>query len=260
MTARDEPRALSSIPGTGKPPLGTTCVRRLALVASSLLLACLFSVGSAAGADMTLFIAWHAPYGTPGATDTLTGLCNDKGADTLYLSFDPGEKMQAFMALQSTIVFHTAPQDSFSTRWLFGGGAGNAFNVRVESGPKETFPAIQPWKNSAVGGVNFDHTAHHGFLRVLLAQPSTDSTVLVPGKRYCFARLFFPHPPEVEGCHQPICIEFKTLKVNHGMTDLVSSRGEHRFISINSRNGEVCDAQKTGGNPKPEVWTPWKRP
>jgi hypothetical protein len=114
------------------------------------------------------------------------------------------------------VAFHNAPQDTFSQRWLFGGGKGNEYNVRVEAGPNETFHTVQAWTSRAMGGVSFDHTKHHGFLHFLLAQSDITPTRLEPGKRYCIARLVFPHPPDIESCHQPICIEFKSLLVTVG--------------------------------------------
>jgi hypothetical protein len=243
------------IPGTVPRPIGTRGVRCPLLVALGLLAATSIAFVPRASAEFKLFASWHAPYGEPGATDTLTSTCNDKGADTLYLSVDPADTVQALVGLRGVVAFHTAPQDTFSDRWKFGGGPGNEFNVRMEPGPDESFHTLMAWTTKAMGGVRFEHTTHHGFLRFLLAQSDVTPTRLEPGKRYCIARLLIPHPPEYEGCHQPICIEFQQIKITIDRVEVPGSAGTHRFLSFNSPDGVVCSGPKNKTK-NPEVWVP----
>jgi hypothetical protein len=231
-------------------------VRRIRLVVLSLLLGS-FTLVRASTAEVTFYASWHAAWGEPGASDTLMGACDNTGADTLFLSFDPGDTIPAFIALKATVGFHCALQDSFGDRWMFGGGVGNAYNVKVEAGPNETFHTLQPWTSNAIGGVNFDRGRQHGYLRILYAQDSATPTRLLPGKRYCWARLIFPHPPEVPLCHQPVCIEIQSTDLYQEHKEWLGRvGGPRRFASMNSPDGSVCNEQKKA---RPKAWSPIKR-
>jgi len=212
-----------------------------------------------AGAEGRLFASWHAAYGDPRASDTLTAACDNKGADTLYLSFDPGQDIKTFYAITATVTFHAEEGDTLGELWRFGGGSGNLYNVRVQAGPDPSFRTLQPWIKEAIGGVNYHRTASHGYLRMVYANSSNEPDSLKNGKRYCFARVMIPHPPaSIAKCSQPICVELESANLTVqliGGKELELRRGE-RFVSWNSPGGRVCGPMRERKRTGP--WVPWE--
>jgi hypothetical protein len=216
-------------------------------------------VAGAAVAEPRLYASWHAPFGEPGARDTLSSRCDEQGQDTLYLSFDPGEDHEKFYAVTAMVMFRVGAGDTLSQRWWFGGGAGNDFNVRVEAGSDSSFASTSAWVGPAMGGTRYFRSKSSGDLRMVYAQESTKPSRLVKGKRYCFARIRIPHPPPgVPSCEQPTCIELASvsLAVELSGPEVKGNQGKDRFVSMNSPGGKVCDAFRA---PRPGAWDPWKR-
>jgi hypothetical protein len=216
----------------------------------------------ASAAEPILYAAWHAPYGEPGAADTLTGRCDDTGADTLCLSFDPGEDIETFYALSATVAFHSLPTDTLGVRWWFGGGSGNAFNLRVEINVDSTTSTNNPWGMTPVGGMRYNRTPGHGYLRLVYAQSAKHPTRLERGKRYWLGRVRIPHPPPgVPLCDQPMCVELASLQITTsvatGARELEGARGPDRLVALNARNSRVCDLYR--GPVRPPAWMPWKK-
>jgi hypothetical protein len=236
----------------------STHVRRKTSVLIALLALAMPLVGAAAEGPPTLFAAWRAPFGEPGAQDTLTGRCDNQGADTLYLSFDPGRDT-TFYGITAMISFHTAPGDTFSQRWWFGGGEGNLYNVRVQVGSSE-FPGRTAWTSMTAGGVRFFRTSTHGYLRMVYAQASSMPTWVEAGKIYCYARLVIPHPPPaVPLCDQPICVEFAEARLSvhlYSTEELLGNTGPHKCVALNSPDRRVCAPHR--GASRPPAWLPWQ--
>ena len=132
-------------------PMVVRLLMRGALSAVAALILGLVGFARFAGAEPILYASWHAPYGDSTARDTLTGRCDDAGADTLCLSFDPGEDIETFYAVSATIEFRAIPPDTLSERWWFGGGEGNYYNVRVHMDAESTETALKPWAMQPVG-------------------------------------------------------------------------------------------------------------
>ncbi|HYM80984.1 MAG TPA: hypothetical protein VEY91_06180 [Candidatus Limnocylindria bacterium] len=216
------------------------------------------SLGSA---EPSAYLAWRAAYGEPGASDTLTGRCDNRSADTLFLSFDPGEDVATFYGVTAMVSFHALPGDTLSQRWWWGGGPGNEFNVRVQAGPDSSFATLQPWSTTAMGGVRFERIGIHGNLKMVYVVPATNSSRLEKGKRYCFARLVIPHPPpNVPSCHRPICFELKSARLTkeiQGSDELEVALGPARFATMNSPEGNACAPYR--GATRPPAWTPETR-
>ena len=223
---------------------------------------CLSSLSAAAGAKPILYSSWHHAYGQPGACDTLTGRCDDSGADTLCLSFDPGEDIPTFFAASVTVGFHVLAGDSLSERWQFGGGEGNDFNVRVVADVEPTPATHRPWAANPVGGVRYDFVRLHGYLRMVYAQSYKTPSRLERGKRYWIAKVVIPRPPRgVPLCDQPMCIEFSSLTLTTSVAadakDLVGTGGEQSSVTMNAADRSACG--RVLESRRPGAWHPWRR-
>lgn len=246
-------------------PMVVRLLMRGALSAVAALILGLVGFARFAGAEPILYASWHAPYGDSTARDTLTGRCDDAGADTLCLSFDPGEDIETFYAVSATIEFRAIPPDTLSERWWFGGGEGNYYNVRVHMDAESTETALKPWAMQPVGGQRYNKTSSTGHLRIVYAQSAKQPTRLEKGKRYWLTRLVFAHPPgpgRVVLCEQPMCIEFSSLAITRsveagGPKDLVGTHGPNRSVTLNSTSSGPCD--QVHGADRPPAWTPWKK-
>lgn len=242
------------------------CEVRLFMRAPTIAVLIALSVlAGAASAEPILYASWHAPYGDSAGRDTLSGLCDDAGADTLCLSFDPGEDIETFFALSATIEFHAVRPDTLSQRWWFGGGEGNFYNVFVHMDAESTTTTLNPWGMNPVGGQRYHRTSNSGHLRIIYAQSSKEPTRLEKGKRYWLTRLVFAHPPgpgRVPLCEQPMCIELSSLSLTrtvepNGPDDLRGTRGPHRGVTLNAPDSGPCDDLRASD--RPPVWTPWKK-
>jgi hypothetical protein len=232
---------------------------------TSAVLVALLGLTGVARAEPILYASWHAPYGDPAARDTLTGRCDDTGADTLCLSFDPGEDIETFVAITATVGFHAMPPDTLSQRWWFGGGEGNFYNVRVHMDAESTGTTLRPWGMQPMGGMRYDRTSGTGRLRMIYAQSAERPTRLEKGKRYWLARLVFPHPPgpgRVPLCDQPMCIEISSLRLSRGVgpggpQELIATGGPHRGVTFNAPGSGPCDLLDAPN--RPPAWTPPKK-
>ncbi len=197
---------------------------------------------AATAGEPQLYLTWHAPYGYPRASETVMAACDDTShADTLYLSFDPGQSYPTFLGVKASLVFHPPAGDSLGPWWLTecDRGLPSKFKVKMDLGLE--YP--QPWRVEGAGASQFDCAGGAARLSMIFAVPYDKAGGIRAGSVYCFARIIVRHPPPTEpGCDQPICIEWSESQVSFDIgphTSYVTS-GPHRFASWNSPGGKAC--------------------
>ena len=203
-----------------------------------------------------LFMAWHAPYGMPGAQADLEFACGDTSqVDTLYLSFEPGRDLPHFLALFGRLYLHPAFGDSLGAHWRYGRGDANNGGLLIQMDPDGTFPCAQPWMRPGMGAPRYDFDPSLGELEIIYAVPMGDGAPVKAAERYCFARLLFKHRRcQLEGARQPLCIEWFEAQYSGGGHDIGITHGSGRFVSINSPDGRVCTPYRRAQ--KPTIWQP----
>jgi len=190
-----------------------------------------------------LFLAWHAPYGLPGATDTISfGAGDSNRVDTLYLSFETGRTGREFLGVFARLYFHPTFGDTLGTYWQYGYGSPNYRDVAIEFDPDGSFPCPQPWIHNGMGFPDFDFHAGGAKLDLYYVITRLQDAIPVDGHvRYCFARVMFRQTHwDLPGARQPVCIEWSVARMSIGRRDAVGRRGEGRCVSVNSPDGSVC--------------------
>jgi len=190
--------------------------------------------------EPAVFLAWHAPWGTPGARETATWACDDTlAADTLYLTFDPGDEIASLIGVDAALVFHAAPGDTLGSFWDFNRQGANPFNLRIEyDPPPEGTPG--PWRLVGQGGVRYHKRGDTGRLDLQYFVPASQGGPLATGVRYFLARVAIRvRRPQLGGCHQPVCVDFDHVQLSHTNGDRWINAGQ-RFASCNSPGGAVC--------------------
>lgn len=207
-----------------------------------------------------LFMAWHAPYGMPGATDTISfGAGDSSRVDTLYLSFETGRDTRKFMGMFARLEFHPAFGDTLGTYWRYGSGSPNYRNLSIEFDPDGTFPCPQPWIRNGAGFPDFEFDPDGASLTLYYVNLHLPSVIAVDGRvRYCFARvMFLQRQWDLPGARQPVCLEWKLSHFSGGRNDAVARSGPQRCISMNSPDGSVCAPYRS--NQRPASWAPTPR-
>ena len=227
-------------------------MKRIALLAALLAIpaAALASEGS------SLFLSWHAPYGTPRASGALTVACGDTTAqDTLYLTCDPGNDSPSFYGFTAMLFFHAAVGDTLGSFWRNEPDPQHPRVLRVLWDADSTLGAPVPWKAPGVHVEQYDYTRGSGRLRMVCG--AIDSGyVLKYGVRYLLARVIVRHPPkDVPDCAQPICVEWAQTRVSLWFSFSVDINRGERFVSLNSSGSKVCEEfRREAAKPI----TPWK--
>jgi hypothetical protein len=216
------------------------------------------SSGQVIYGEPQLYMAWRAPYGTPGATDTLSVPYDDTTrVDTLYLSFETGRDAPHFYGAYARVYFHPPTGDTLSTYWHWGRGWWNQGNLRVEYDPDGTWPGPQAWVNRGQGAALFDfgESAHSGRLDLVYAVRDDQTAPVQAHTRYCFARVMLRQKKcTLPGAHQPVCIEWMQARLSFGQGDVYATHGPGRFVSANSPSGDVCEPYRR--TPMPGSWHP----
>lgn len=200
---------------------------------------------SAAGAPADppeVYLSWHAPWGEPRAADTLSASCDTTRADTLWMSFDPGKPSPTFVGYTATLLFHPALGDTLTGWWTrnYYTGKPPFMDIGLEPVPGYGYP--MPYRRNGGGGSQYDGLTHDARFRMIYAAPSTELTS-IDRKRYVLARLIMHPPPQTDpACGRPICIEWSESELNFDLTNgrAIVTSGTHRFVTINSRGGEVA--------------------
>jgi hypothetical protein len=207
-----------------------------------------------------IFMAWHAPHGMPGATDTLTFAPGDSTrVDTLYLSFETGRDIRKFIGMWARLVFHPAEGDTLGEYWRFASGEANQGNLQLQFDPDGTFPCAQPWIRAGAAFPKYEFDPHAGVLELFYVNLNLPSIVAVDGRvRYCYARVMFVQKrADLAGARQPVCIEWTRAVFSAGRDDAVAERGPARCVSVNSPGGGVCAPFRRDRGPSP--WLPPNR-
>ncbi len=204
-----------------------------------------------------LFIAWHAPYGTPGATDTISfGAGDSNRVDTLFMSFEIGRNTPQFLGMTARLYFHPANGDTLGTYWRYDSGSPNYRNLEIEFDPDGSFPCPQPWNRSGAGLVDFEFDAGGASLDLTYVITAMQNVIPADGRvRYCFARVMFRQRRwDLPGARQPVCLEWAVSRFSSGLDEATARSGPGRCISMNSPDGSVCVPYRR--NPGPLPWAP----
>jgi hypothetical protein len=235
------PRAATAAPGRSLVPLGTSAAYDSTLGDSI--------------AEPRLFMAWHAPYGMPGASSNLQLGCRDTvGEDTLYLSFETGRNLEGFYGVSGWLRFHPAEGDTLGPFWHFGPGGTNLGSVRAQLDPDGSFPCSQPWNRSGFGNLAFKNGGMVGEMRFVYAVPVGQTVPVSATQRFCMARIILAHRRcHLAGSDQPVCLEWFDAQYSGGGRDLPIKLGE-RLVTINSPDGRVSLPYRRTG--KVPAWAP----
>jgi hypothetical protein len=209
----------------------------LALLLTGWLLA-----GAARADEPSVYLTWHAPYGQPGATDTLSAGCDSTRADTLWLAFNPGVKSPTFLAMSATLLIHPPMGDTLASTWAsdtLQGGNLRFFKPDADPNPGLGYP--QPWKVSGVGVRQYERAGKAMKYYLIYATPSPEA-ISIERKIYVLARILVQRPlPGDPRCGEPVCIEWNESEFGFAPKDsrIRKATGTHRFVSLNSPGGEV---------------------
>jgi len=201
----------------------------------------LFLVAASARADAPrVFLSWHAPFGLPRATDTLTTACGDGGQDTLFLTFETGADTTTFLGLEAMLLMRAPFGQTLSERWNTEECAGVVF-------PGDSIPGVtRPWRGSmSLNFTFYDRTQGSGRLRLSNVRPPSRPVAVRDSVPYLYARVLFPHPPAgTPGWDQPVCIEWadsEFLMDTTSRSSTIVHYSGHRYVSMNSPGGAVCE-------------------
>lgn len=198
-----------------------------------------------------IFLSWDAPYGMPRASDTRNAACDDTtAADTLYLSFDPGEDLSALLGIDAALTFRAAPGDSLGPFWDLSRKGVNPWNLRIEF-DEPPAGAESPWPVSGMGAPQYILGPESGRLKLTYFVNASHAGPIAAGTRYFFARVMLRlRKPYLEGCRQPVCVELNFLKVSYSGGGRWINEGE-RFVCRNSAGGAACQEHRLRP-PEPE--------
>jgi hypothetical protein len=205
-----------------------------------------------------LFLAWRAPFGTPGALRDVA-LRGGEAArpETLYLSFDPGRDSETFYGLDATLLFRVPIGDTLGSLWRFGGGSMNRRNVQIEFPTAESaWGCERPFASPGFGAPSYRYGPESGDLQLIFAVPTEQAAPIRTGRRYCFGRVIFPAGSTMDDRDgQAVCIEWVKADFSfalEGDGTSVLGRPVERFVAVNSPGAKVCASFRGA----PDTWAP----
>ena len=181
-----------------------------------------------------LYMAWNAPWGTPGASRVRMPACDDTaGCDTLFLSFFPGRPSNGFNGVSADLVFHATGQDTLGPWWHMEGAGENPGDIRVDWGPARDIPGRQPWTRPGRGFALVERTPTTMRLRLLYGIPYGQGAPIDSGTVYTACRLLIRHQQSgsLRGCGQPVCVEWEKASFAFALRDEPEVRRGERFVS-----------------------------
>jgi hypothetical protein len=189
-----------------------------------------------------LYLAWGAPYGTPGAKRNRDLTCADTTkVDTLYLSFETGTDSEQFLAMFARLSFRSAPGDTLGDFWYFGRKGVNREGLKIQFDPDGTFPCSQPWNRTGSGSPALYHRPEGTLLDLLYAVSLPDAVPSSGRTRYCYARLLLDRKRcSLAGSRQPVCIEWEQARYSIGAGDIFITGDSEALVSVNSPDSSVC--------------------
>jgi hypothetical protein len=217
-----------------------------------------FLGSSAQAAQPRLFLTWHAPFGKPGASDTLVvGAGTEDREDTLYLSFEFPTPTPEIVSMSGLLYFHPRAGDTLGSFWSFKSGQENAGSLLVDFAPFPSPACHSPWPDHGTYGVTYDRTEGPGRLTLNNTMDElTESMGLDPAMPYCYARVRIRHQrPQLGGRLQPVCLDWASAKIRFATgREIVIRGGSERIAGWNSGRNSECGASNAGSRPAP--WTP----
>jgi hypothetical protein len=204
-----------------------------------------------------LFLTWNAPHGQPRASTERRHACGRGQRDTLYLSFRPGRPSDTFIAFMGTLQFRAALGDTLGTWWHFGGKGEHEEGLRCQYEIPPVEGHWQPWRVTGLMWQEYTWRPEVGTLKLLYAVPDTKTAPVSDDSVYVLGRVMLEDDATLEGCRQPVCIEWREATLSY------SSRREPiitqglRFVSWNSPAGAVCAPFQQAGRTR--AWRPGTR-
>jgi hypothetical protein len=208
-----------------------------------------------------LYLAWNAPYGTPGARRNLDLTCADTSkVDTLFLSFETGADSEHFYAMFARISFRAAPGDTLGDFWYFGRKGVNREGLKIQFDPDGTFPCSQPWNRTGSGSPALYHRPEGTLLDLLYAVSLPDAVPSSGRTRYCYARLLLDRKRcSLAGSRQPVCIEWEQARYSIGAGDIFITGDSEALVSVNSPDSSVCAPLRSAARVR-AWWPHWPLP
>lgn len=212
--------------------------------------------GGSHAENAQLYLSWNAPYGMKRAAATRPIVCADTTAtDTLWLSFYPGRRSDAFTGFSAEIKFHSAGPDSLASWWhMESKGGENPGNMQVEFGPGPDFPGLQPWVANGQGFALLDRTPAALRLRTGFAVSLDDAGPIGSDTTYTLCRIILRHrrAGRLAGCAQPVCVEWASGRFGFALKDEPEVRRGERFVSWGA-SGALCNPIR---NSSVRTWRP----
>ena len=220
---------------------------RFRILALALALVVLAASRTARADEPQIYLSWHAPWGQPGATDTLSAACDSSRSDTLWLSFDSGKPSPTFIGFNGTLIFHPPVGDTLSGWWLRDLGKPAPPQMTVAFPPRPDVPYPQPFRTIGAGGTMWDTSKSQHRLRFIYAIPYPATAALARGV-YVAARVIIRRPPAGDpACGEPLCIEWAQAEISYdvGTERAFARSGAHALVSLNSPDGAVAVPYRT---------------
>jgi len=210
-----------------------------------------------ASSESKIYLSWHAPYGAPRASSTLTVACGDTTrVDTLYMTCDIGTDSPTFLGFQAILTFHLLAGDTLGPSWDFGNETTSPRGVRAIWEADSSLVVRPPWGGvQGQGAIYYVHTRLTGSLRMGFAIPIDQALPVHFADRVLLARVLFQHPAAGTGCDQPVCIAWDWAGLSFAAAWESEITSGDRFVSWNSPGGRVCAPFSSARAPRP-----WKPP
>ena len=234
-----------------------TATCKLPGTASLALLLLLLLAPRARAVEPRTYLSWHAPYGTPGATDNISFTCGDGVSDTLFLTYETGADTGQFCGLEAEVHFRVPAPDSLGSYWR-----SLENDIECEFLPDSIHGATRPWRGSlSLRFSFFDYANGIGRLQLSHVRPPLRPVTVRDSLPYFYARVVIPHPPAGQPrCDQPICIEWagaQFIMDTTAATSVYAGKRGHPYVTMNSPNGAVCASFLPAVvGKKPETWRP----
>ena len=219
------------------------------------------AAAASASVKPTLYLAWGAPFGMPGARRNLDLTCADRSkVDTLYLSFETGADYEHFYSMFARLSFRSAPGDTLGDFWYFGRNGVNREGLKIQFDPDGTFPCSQPWVRAGMGSPVVYHRREGTLLDLLYAVSLPDAVPTSGRTRYCYARLLLDRKMcRLAGSSQPVCIEWEQARYSIGGGDIFITGGPEALVSVNSPDSSVCAPLRSAARVR-AWWPHWQLP
>ena len=238
-------------------PMAPAAIRRLragVLLAGTMVLLLLPAVLAQAN-EPAVYLSWHAPWGEPRATDTLSTNCDSTAIDTLWLAINPGFSSPTMLGFSVTLLFHPAAGETLSSMWRKSFMEEKIRLLMIDADPSPGLGYPQMFRTNGVGAASLDMTEHMGRLRIDYATPAPEAIGITPGL-YALARVLVKRPgPPDSRCGEPVCIDWSALELGVAASDdrRLRTHGPHRFVSLNSPGGAILAPYREGER---HTWRP----